>query len=217
MADKILNENFDKEVEELNRVLSAFNEKLAQNENADLSVVERDKINDDPRLIVERDKFKTEAGKQLYDLLVKISDDNSFLYDILYQVRGDEKKNQLIKYLEEDKRTEDDVRFVAERIELDIWGLSSEEAYDKYTSTDISARLFHCLRDIDLIICKDDESKVDYIRILRIMSMLDTDEEREILIDTIIREIEREEIPFKEFMNLIYLKVQNYYDQKHDK
>lgn len=203
MTDKYINENFNEVVDEYNRVVTAFKEELP--------------IDNAPRLIVERNNFKTELGRKLYDLLVKISDDNSFLYDVFYCVKGDEKKKQLMKYLEEEKRTELDILNTAELIEIGIWGLSEEEIYRKFNSSEISSTLFHCLREIELIIKNNNTDEINYKYIFRIMSLLETDEEKEMLINTIIREIEKREIPFKNFMSLIYLSVQNYYFKKHDK
>ncbi len=211
MAGNILNENFDKEIAELNLILFSIKEMRTQNKNASLSFTKKLKIN-----IIERDKLNTDAEKRLYDLLAEISDDSKFLNDIFDELKDDKKKNQMIKYLEEEKRTENNVSDVAELIKLDIWGISSMEAAKKYLLSKTCANLFHCLRDIDLSICND-ENKVDYTRIFRIMSLLETDEEREMLINTIQKEIESKKVPSKEFMNLIYLKVQNYYFEKQKK
>lgn len=202
MNEKYINDSFDKVVEEYYRVMEAFKEEPPVNDDA---------------FKVERHKFKTEAGRKLYDLLIKVSDDNLFLADIFSMVKGDDRKLQLIKYLEEGERTTDSVHEIAERIELGIWGLSGAEVYDKYVTTETSAKLFKALRDIELIISNDKTEDIDYVYILRIMSLLETDEEREMLINTIIREIEKNEIPFKQFMNLIYLSVQDFYDNKHKK
>lgn len=203
MTNKFINENFDKEIAEMKKVNSLLKEKGP--------------TNNDKRLVVERNKFKTEVGKILYDLLIQISDDNLFLYDIFSSVKGDEKKLQLIEYLKENQRNKNEIEHVASLIDIGIYGLSSEEVYDKFNSSEISSKLFHIMRGIDTIAHNDDPSQVDYIRICRIMSLLETDEEREMLINTIIREIEKNEIPFKQFMSLIYLSVQNYYDKKYKK
>ena len=61
--------------------------------------------------IVDREKFKTETGKKLYDMLVDIWDNNNFLLGILTTVKGDENRKKLIKALEnnlEDYEFDDD-------------------------------------------------------------------------------------------------------------
>ena len=50
--------------------------------------------------LISRDKVKTELGKILYDRLEKIWDDKDFLLGIFVSVRGDEKKMELLKYLD---------------------------------------------------------------------------------------------------------------------
>lgn len=50
--------------------------------------------------LISRDKVKTELGKILYDRLEKIWDDEDFLLGIFVSVRGDEKKMELLKYLD---------------------------------------------------------------------------------------------------------------------
>ena len=60
---------------------------------------------------IDRAKFKTETGRKLYDMLVDIWDDNDFVIGILCTVKGDEKRQKLIKALEnnlEDYEFDDD-------------------------------------------------------------------------------------------------------------
>jgi hypothetical protein len=201
MTKTFINENFNKEIEELNRIKAIFKEDASSN------------LDSCP--IIEREKFKTKAGKELYDLLIQISNDNLFLLNIFAQLKGDEKKHQLIEYLKKEKRKEYQVSEVADRINIGIWGLTGEEIYDKFNSTDIDYRLFHLLEGIDFIINGEDKSKINYEQICRIMSLMETQEEREMLINTIDREIEKRELNLKDFIDLIYLCAQNYYDEKH--
>lgn len=203
MTKKFINKNFDREVNELSKIKTAF----ATDSSPD----------SDPDLIIEREKFKTEAGKELYDLLIQISNDNLFLLDIFAHVKGDEKKHQLIEYLKQEKRTEYQASNAADSIDIGIWGLTDEEIYNKFNSTDIDYHLFHLLEGIELIKNKEDRSKVSYEQIYLIMSLMETQEEREMLINTIDREIEKRELKFKDLTALIYLCAQNYYDKKHKK
>ena len=107
MTNKFINENFDKEIAEMKKVNSLLKEKGP--------------TNNDKRLVVERNKFKTEVGKILYDLLIQISDDNLFLYDIFSSVKGDEKKLQLIEYLKENQRNKNEIEHVASLIDIGIY------------------------------------------------------------------------------------------------
>ena len=50
--------------------------------------------------MINREKFKTELGKQLYDRLIKISDDTNFILSVLVDVQGDERKKEFIEYLD---------------------------------------------------------------------------------------------------------------------
>ena len=50
--------------------------------------------------LINREKFKTELGKQLYDRLIKISDDTNFILSVLVDVQGDERKKEFIEYLD---------------------------------------------------------------------------------------------------------------------
>lgn len=52
--------------------------------------------------LISRDKIKTELGKQLYDRLKnEVWNDEGFLVGIFVRLKGDEKKRELIKYLDE--------------------------------------------------------------------------------------------------------------------
>lgn len=60
--------------------------------------------------LIDRTKFKTELGKKTYDKLVSISNDTNFLISILYEVKGDERKKDLLDWLEQNPdATADDV------------------------------------------------------------------------------------------------------------
>lgn len=52
---------------------------------------------------IKREKFKTETGKKLFDMLLKIKDDDSFLKGILCNLVGDEKKQKMIDILENEE------------------------------------------------------------------------------------------------------------------
>jgi len=58
---------------------------------------------------IKREKFKTEIGKKLFDLLVKIKDDDSFLKGVLCNLVGDEKKQKMIDVLEKEDYDYDDL------------------------------------------------------------------------------------------------------------
>ena len=55
---------------------------------------------------IDREKFKTETGKKLYDLLVQISDDNNFLVGILANVKGDKNRQKMIDLIEKEGITD---------------------------------------------------------------------------------------------------------------
>ena len=50
--------------------------------------------------IVNREKFKTELGRQLYDRLVSILDDDDFILAVLVETQGDEKKKAFLDMLD---------------------------------------------------------------------------------------------------------------------
>ena len=52
---------------------------------------------------IKREKFKTETNKKLFDMLLKIKDDDSFLKGILCNLVGDEKKQKMIDILENEE------------------------------------------------------------------------------------------------------------------
>ena len=52
---------------------------------------------------IKREKFKTETGKKLFDMLLKIKEDDSFLKGILCNLVGDEKKQKMIDILENEE------------------------------------------------------------------------------------------------------------------
>lgn len=60
--------------------------------------------------LISRDKIKTELGKQLYDRLKnEVWNDEEFLVGIFVRLKGDEKKRELIKYLDEGVTDSDDI------------------------------------------------------------------------------------------------------------
>lgn len=52
--------------------------------------------------MIDREKFKTETGKKLYDMLKKVWDNEHWLIGVLANVKGDEKKQKLIDAIEND-------------------------------------------------------------------------------------------------------------------
>ncbi len=58
---------------------------------------------------IKREKFKTETGKKLFDMLLKIKDDDSFLKGVLCNLVGDEKKQKMINILENEEIDYDDL------------------------------------------------------------------------------------------------------------
>jgi hypothetical protein len=58
---------------------------------------------------IDRNRFKTELGKQVFDRLVKIKADDNFIYGILCEIMGDEKKKEFLNYLDKTKETDPDV------------------------------------------------------------------------------------------------------------
>lgn len=58
---------------------------------------------------IDRTKFKTETGKKLYDMLKKIWNNEHFLIGVLATVKGDEKRQKLIDFIEEENETDSDV------------------------------------------------------------------------------------------------------------
>lgn len=50
--------------------------------------------------IIDREKFKTELGRIIYDKLRSISQDQNFLISVLYEIKGDERKKDLVDWLD---------------------------------------------------------------------------------------------------------------------
>ena len=60
--------------------------------------------------LISRDKIKTELGKQLYDRLKnEVWNDEEFLVGIFVRLKKNEKKRELIKYLDEGVTDSDDI------------------------------------------------------------------------------------------------------------
>lgn len=57
---------------------------------------------------INREKFKTEKGKILYDKLLEISEDTNFLVSVLIDVQGDERKTDLLNWLANNKSADAD-------------------------------------------------------------------------------------------------------------
>ena len=63
--------------------------------------------------MINRDKFKTETGKKLYDMLKKIWNNEHFLIGVLATVKCDEKRQKLINFIEEENITDDEIIVLA--------------------------------------------------------------------------------------------------------
>ena len=57
---------------------------------------------------IDRAKFKTETGRKLYDLLVKIGDYDDFVIGVLCEVKGEEKRQKLIDIIERENITDEE-------------------------------------------------------------------------------------------------------------
>lgn len=65
--------------------------------------------------IIDREKFKTELGRIIYDKLVSISNDQNFLISVLYEIKGDERKKDLLDWLDKNpKATADEIVYYVE-------------------------------------------------------------------------------------------------------
>lgn len=62
---------------------------------------------------IDRDKFKTETGKKLYDMLKKIWNNEHFLIGVLATIKGDEKRQKLIDFIEQENITDDEIIVLA--------------------------------------------------------------------------------------------------------
>lgn len=62
---------------------------------------------------IDRDKFKTETGKKLYDMLKKIWNNEHFLIGVLATIKGDEKRQKLIDFIEQENIMDDEIIVLA--------------------------------------------------------------------------------------------------------
>lgn len=62
---------------------------------------------------IDRTKFKTETGRKLFDLLKNIWDDEDFIVGTLSEVKGDENRQKLIDFIEEDNITDAEIIILA--------------------------------------------------------------------------------------------------------
>ena len=62
---------------------------------------------------IDRTKFKTETGRKLFDLLKNVWDDEDFIVGTLSAVKGDEKRQKLIDFIEEENITDDEIIVLA--------------------------------------------------------------------------------------------------------
>ena len=62
---------------------------------------------------IDREKFKTETGKKLYDILVDTVKHTESIYGILSRLQGDEKRQKLIDLIEKEDLTDSDTIILA--------------------------------------------------------------------------------------------------------
>lgn len=69
---------------------------------------------------INREKFKTELGKQVYDILKPISPHEDWLFLMLMLTKGDEKKQILLDFIAKGERDWGEIhKFVMEK-----WGVT---------------------------------------------------------------------------------------------
>lgn len=56
-----------------------------------------------------RDKFKTELGRQIFDLLINKAPDLNSLYFLFASIKGEERKKILLDYINQRERTWDEI------------------------------------------------------------------------------------------------------------
>lgn len=72
-------------------------------------------------ILINREKFKTETGRKLYDMLKDIWDDEHWMIAVAMNVKGDDKKQKLIEIMENnfsDFEFEDDITETSDKIIL---------------------------------------------------------------------------------------------------
>ncbi len=62
---------------------------------------------------VDRNQFKTETGRKLFDLLKQIWDDYDFVIGTLAEVKGDKNRQKMIDLIEKDGITDDETLILA--------------------------------------------------------------------------------------------------------
>lgn len=62
---------------------------------------------------IDRNKFKTETSKKLYDLLIDTVKHTESIYGILSRLQGDEKRQKLVDFIEDENVTDSDVIILA--------------------------------------------------------------------------------------------------------
>lgn len=62
---------------------------------------------------IDRDKFKTETSKKLYDILIEKIGHTESIYGILSRLQGDEKRQNLINFIEDENVSDSDVIILA--------------------------------------------------------------------------------------------------------
>ena len=67
------------------------------------------------KTFIDRNKFTTENGRKLYDLLKPIAPHEDWLFAMLMLARGDNQREELIEYINSDKRTVKDITYFVMR------------------------------------------------------------------------------------------------------
>ena len=60
---------------------------------------------------IDRNKFTTENGRKLYDLLKPIAPHEDWLFAMLMLAKGDDQREELINYINSKKRTIKDITY----------------------------------------------------------------------------------------------------------
>ena len=59
--------------------------------------------------LINEKNFKTQIGKKLLNMLQKVWNNEDFIIGVMNNVRGDEKRKQLIDFIEADNTDSDDI------------------------------------------------------------------------------------------------------------
>lgn len=62
---------------------------------------------------IDRNKFKTETGRKLFDLLKNIWDNDDFIVGTMAEVKGDENRQKMIDLIEKEKIKDPEILILA--------------------------------------------------------------------------------------------------------